>query len=87
MLTSLRSELGALPSLPGTAELATLLPVQCPTLEALCQRTASGQLDTLRCFTQHLQHVSARLSDEIGLHYFNHNPAWQPDDLMPSSRC
>lgn len=87
VLTSLRSELGALPSLPGTAELATLLPVQCPTLEALCQRTASGQLDTLRCFTQHLQHVSARLSDEIGLHYFNHNPAWQPDDLMPSNRC
>ena len=39
---------------------------------------AQSTTGTLRCFSQHPDNASARLSDEIGPHYFNHNPSWHP---------
>lgn len=77
---ALRNELEALPKLPGAPALAEWLPSSAPGLDALCQRAPNQQLETLRCFLQHLDNASARLSDEIGLHYFNHNPSWHPDN-------
>lgn len=81
-LAALQQGVKALPTLPGMTDLAQLLPPHCPSLVQLCETDAQGRLVTLRLFVQRLLRTSTQLSDALGLHYFNHNPAWRADEVV-----